>query len=64
MTLTKLKFVGGTAYQYVNLEAVEWVDTEIDRYDVYMSSGHVLAVDLTETTISDLISAADTAYGA
>lgn len=59
MTLTKLKsFVTGE-FEYVNLEAVEWIDTLDDKFEIYMQSGHTMNVDLTDTTVAALIAAAD-----
>lgn len=59
MTLTKLvSFNDPTDFEYVNLEMVDWVDVTSTHYEVYMSSGAMLHISLTDTTITALIAAA------
>lgn len=63
MTLTKVKLTSGE-FDYVNLDMVQFVDIVDGNYEVYFGSSVVLEVDVTDATISGLISSADTAYGA
>jgi hypothetical protein len=63
MTLTKLAaFIPGT-YEYVNLDHLVSVAADGDHYDVLLSDGTLLCIDVDDTTISGLVSAADAAYG-
>lgn len=63
MTLTKVKLVTGE-FDYINLSLIQFVDILDTHYEVYVSSSVVLDVDLTDATITGLISSADNAYGA
>lgn len=63
MTLTKVKLYAG-GFDYINLDLIQFVDVLDTHYEVYVSSSVVIDVDLTDATITGLIGAADTAYGA
>ena len=63
MTLTKIKLVSGE-YGYINLDQVQFVDELSTHFEVYFGSSVVIEVDLTDATISALVSASDNAYGA
>ena len=63
MVLTKLKSHHGSAGIYINLDQVVSINVhENEDYHVEMSDGSSMHVELTDQTIIDLISAADTIY--
>lgn len=62
MTLTKVKMKTGE-FDYINLEAVAFVDKVNSHFDVYVGST-VLEIAGDDPTFSAAVTAADTAYGA
>lgn len=63
MVLTKLEDYDGN-YVYVNLESVVEVCVTNEYYRLHYPNKGTKRISLTETNISDLVDAADTAYGA
>ena len=63
MILTKLKSTHTNGFEYLNMDNIQHVEVHHDHYCVCLSSGVEVKIDLTDTTLSGLVSDADTAYG-
>lgn len=63
MILTKLLTDQGN-FEYVNLEQITEIDVNGTKYEVQFSDGVTIKADITDTTITALVSAADSAYTA